>query len=63
MQSEILSLADIVIDYGLMKYHSYKQSSTLLNVETLEVFRYGVCYENIVYILKRHFSIDLPKRT
>ncbi len=63
MQPEILSLADIVIDYGLMKYHSYKQSSTLLNVETMEVFRYGVCYENIAYILKRHFSIDLPKRT
>ena len=62
MQSEILEIADIVIDYGLMKYNLYGQSSTLLNVETLEVFREGVCYENIGHILKKHFSITLPPR-
>jgi tRNA A37 threonylcarbamoyladenosine synthetase subunit TsaC/SUA5/YrdC len=62
MQPEITSLADIIIDYGLVKYHSYGQSSSLLNVETLEVYRYGVAYENIVDILKRHFKIDLPVR-
>ena len=54
MQSEILEIADIIIDYGLMKYNLYGQSSTLLNVETLEVFRVGVCYENIVNILQKH---------
>ena len=60
MQPEILSIANIVVDYGLMKYHLYGQSSTLLNVETLEVHRYGVCYENIATILERHFSVELP---
>ena len=62
MQSEILEIADIIIDYGLMKYNLYGQSSTLLNVETLEVFRVGVCYENIAHILKKHFSVILPPR-
>ena len=62
MQPEILEIADVIIDYGLMKYNLYGQSSTLLNVETLEVFRVGVCYENIAHILKKHFSIKLPER-
>mgnify|MGYP001303287848 CR=1 FL=1 len=62
MQPEITSIADIIIDYGLMKYHIYGQSSTLLDVETLQVYRYGICYENIVSILKRYFAVDLPKR-
>ena len=62
MQDEIIEIADIIIDYGLMKYNLYGQSSTLLNVETLEVFRFGVCYENIAHILKKHFSIELPPR-
>ena len=62
MQSEIKAIADVIIDYGLMKYHFYGQSSTLLDIETMEVYRYGVCYENIVDILKRHFSIELPAR-
>ena len=55
MQSEILEIADVIIDYGLMKYNLYGQSSTLLNVETLEVLEVGVCYENIVNILQKHF--------
>ncbi|PPR79345.1 MAG: hypothetical protein CFH01_00470 [Alphaproteobacteria bacterium MarineAlpha2_Bin1] len=62
MQPEILEIADIIIDYGLMKYNLYGQSSTLLNVETLEVFRVGVCYENIADILHKHFAIKLPIR-
>jgi hypothetical protein len=32
----------------------------LLNVETLEVVRFGSCYADIAYVLKRHFRIDLP---
>lgn len=62
MQPEITGIADIVIDYGLMKYHSYGASSTLLDVENCTVHRYGVCYENIADILRRHFKIDLPPR-
>jgi tRNA A37 threonylcarbamoyladenosine synthetase subunit TsaC/SUA5/YrdC len=62
MESEITAIADVVIDYGLMKYHPWQASSTLINCETLEVVRYGSCFENIADILKRHFRIDLPPR-
>lgn len=60
MEPEILAIADRVVDYGLMKYHRWQASSTLLDCETLEVVRYGSCFENIADILKRHFGVSLP---
>jgi tRNA A37 threonylcarbamoyladenosine synthetase subunit TsaC/SUA5/YrdC len=60
IEPEIMAIADIVIDHGLQPFHPYRASSTLLNVETLEVTRFGSCYDDIAYILKRHFHIDLP---
>ncbi len=62
IQQEIRDAADLIIDYGPVKYSHQGMSSTLLNVETLEVIRFGCCYENIATILKRHFHIDLPPR-
>lgn len=62
IEPEIIAIADEVIDHGLQKYHPSGTSSTLLNVETLEVWRVGSCYEDIAYILKRHFGHALPSR-
>ena len=59
IEPEIKAIADIVIDHGLQKYHTYAASSTLLNVETLEVVRVGSCYENIRYVVERHFGVAL----
>ena len=44
---------------ALQKYHTYAASSTLLNVETLEVVRAGSCYENIRSVVERHFGVAL----
>ncbi len=60
IQPEILRVADLVIDHGLQRYHPYAASSTLLDVETLQVVRHGSCFADIAYILKRHFGIALP---
>ncbi len=62
MEPEITAIADVVIDYGLMKYHLWQASSTLLNCETMQVLRHGSCFENIADIVKRHFGIELPAR-
>ena len=62
IEPEIRAIADLIIDYGLMKYHPYRASSTLLDVETCTVHRVGVCYENIVDIMQRHFNTALPPR-
>ena len=60
IEPEVKAIADVVIDYGLMKYHPWAASSTLLNCETCEVVRFGSCYENIADILKRYFGVELP---
>ena len=60
IEPEIIDIADIVVDHGLRKYHLYRASSTLLDLETFEVVRFGACYELIADVLRRHFSIDLP---
>ncbi|MCW5628987.1 MAG: Sua5/YciO/YrdC/YwlC family protein [Rhodoferax sp.] len=62
MEPEITAIADLVVDYGLMKYHTWKASSTLLNCETLEVVRHGSCFENIADIVQRHFGVALTPR-
>ena len=62
IEPEILAIADIVIDHGLQRFHPYGASSTLLNVETLEVVRWGACFDDIAYVLSRRFGIDLPPR-
>jgi tRNA A37 threonylcarbamoyladenosine synthetase subunit TsaC/SUA5/YrdC len=60
MDPSITGIADIIIDHGLRKYHLYQASSTLLNVATLEVVRYGSSFELIADIMKRHFNVELP---
>jgi tRNA A37 threonylcarbamoyladenosine synthetase subunit TsaC/SUA5/YrdC len=60
IEPEIRAIADVVIDHGLRKYHLYKASSTLLDIERMEVVRVGACYELIADVLKRDFEIELP---
>ena len=62
IEPEIRAIADVSIDYGLMKYHPYRASSTLLDLETLAVVRYGSCYEDIRDIVRRYFDHDLGPR-
>jgi tRNA A37 threonylcarbamoyladenosine synthetase subunit TsaC/SUA5/YrdC len=59
---ELLDLADVVVDYGLRRYHVYQRSATILRfgAGNVEVVRIGSCYELISDVLKRHFDVDLP---
>ena len=60
IEPELQNIADIVIDHGLRTYHIYRASSTLLDVETMSVVRYGACFELISEIVERHFQVELP---
>jgi len=60
MEPEIIAVADLILDYGLSRYHAYLNTSTQINFETMEVLRIGACYELICGIVKRHFNWDLP---
>lgn len=63
IQPELRAIADIVIDYGLRKHHIYQRSATILKFDNgaVECVRIGSCYELIADVLKRHFSVDLPR--
>ena len=60
IQPEITGIAEVVIDYGLQKFHRYRRSSTMVDFRTMEVIRIGSCYELVAEVLKRHFDVELP---
>lgn len=60
VQAPIRGCADLVVDYGLRKYHPYRRSSTMIDFTTLEVVRIGACYELIQDVLRRQFRVELP---
>ena len=60
IEPDIVEAADIVIDYGLMRWNRYAKSSTMIDVGDMRVVRYGSCFDLIDDLLRRHFDIALP---
>lgn len=60
IQPEIRAAADLVVDYGLQKFHRYRRSSTMIDFRSMEVVRIGSCYEVIADVLRRQFGVELP---
>lgn len=59
IEKEVLDVADVVIDYGLMRWAVYRRSSTMINVHDFTVVRHGSCFDLIADVLRRHFGILL----
>jgi tRNA A37 threonylcarbamoyladenosine synthetase subunit TsaC/SUA5/YrdC len=59
IEPEVVAAADLVIDYGPVRHHS-SVASTQINFETMELVRWGVCFDSIAWVLHRHFGIELP---
>lgn len=59
IEPEVLGAADIVIDYGLMRWANYGKSSTMVNVHDWTVVRHGSCFDLIDDVLRREFDIAL----
>ena len=60
IEPQVLNAADIVIDYGLMRWANYGRSSTMVNVHDFSVVRYGSCFDLINDVLQRHYDFKLP---
>lgn len=60
IEPEIVRTADVVLDYGLMRWNRYGRSSTMIDVGDMTVIRYGSCFDLIDDLLRRHFGIELP---
>ena len=60
IEPDIVEAADIVIDYGLMRWNRYAKSSTMIDVGEMRVVRHGSCFDLIDDLLRRHFGVTLP---
>ncbi len=63
VEQSVRDAAAIEIDYGLVPLHNPELiSSTIIDLVSLEVHRFGVNYEVIRDILRRHFQVNLPDK-
>ena len=62
IEPEIRAVADVVFDYGLMRWVAYGQSSTMLDLRDYSVVRKGACFDLITDLLQRHFGISLLEK-
>lgn len=60
IQPEVRSIVDLQIDYGLLKYHDSKRSSTMIDFDTMRVVRVGIGYDVIRDSMARFFGVELP---
>lgn len=61
IEPEILNAADLVINYGKMKYNSPRTSSTMINFKDVSLLRFGACYDVIKDALKRFYDVEFPE--
>jgi tRNA A37 threonylcarbamoyladenosine synthetase subunit TsaC/SUA5/YrdC len=60
IEPEIKAVADLIVDYGLARWAMSGRSSTIIDVRTFDVIRFGVAFENIRDIAMRVCGIKLP---
>ncbi|KAI8628001.1 hypothetical protein F5Y19DRAFT_439176 [Xylariaceae sp. FL1651] len=59
IEPAVMAAADLVVDYGLQRYHRYQRSGTILDVENMRVLRIGANYEVFRERIKKWWGYDL----
>jgi tRNA A37 threonylcarbamoyladenosine synthetase subunit TsaC/SUA5/YrdC len=60
VESAVLNAADLIIDYGLSKYHNpHGRSSTIIDFSDFSVIRIGVCFDQLKQIFQERFGVIL----
>ncbi|KAI1172578.1 DHBP synthase RibB-like alpha/beta domain-containing protein [Nemania sp. FL0916] len=60
-EPQIRAAADLIVDYGLQRYHRYQRSGTILDVSNMKVYRIGAGYEVLRERIKKWFGHELPE--
>lgn len=64
VDAPVREVATIEVDRGLVTYANTRAiSSTIIDLGTWQVHRYGVCFDQIADALRRWFGIELPRPT
>ncbi|KAJ5760249.1 hypothetical protein N7520_007405 [Penicillium odoratum] len=62
VDAEIKEAADIIVDYGLQRYHVYGgRPSTIIDFENMKVLRVGSSYELLRERMKKYWGVELPE--
>jgi len=60
IEPEVLNAVDLVVDYGLSKYHNnLGHSSTIIDFNNFSVIRVGVMFDQLKSAFKSRFNVDL----
>ncbi len=63
VQDSLKSGCDIVLDYGTSQYaNDFAIGSTILELPSWKVLRWGGCFEQQATIIHKHFGVELPAR-
>ncbi|MES2633464.1 MAG: Sua5/YciO/YrdC/YwlC family protein [Pseudomonadota bacterium] len=63
IEPEVLAQVDINVDHGECKYaNPWLVGSTIIEMGTWRVLRFGTCFEQIQPLIKREFKFELPNR-
>ncbi|GKZ17220.1 hypothetical protein AbraIFM66951_009047 [Aspergillus brasiliensis] len=61
IEEEILEVADLIVDYGLQRYHIYGRASIMVDFGEMKVLRMGSCYEIFRERMYRFWGVELPE--
>lgn len=61
IEDGIKQCADLIVDYGLQRYHIYGRAGTSFDLENMKVLRIGAGYELFRLRLEKWFGVVLPE--
>ncbi|KAI0531953.1 hypothetical protein GGR58DRAFT_207699 [Xylaria digitata] len=61
IEPEVYQSADLIVDYGLQRYHRYKRAGTIFDIENMRVIRMGANYEVFRDRMRQWWDIELPE--
>ena len=63
VQESLKNGCDLMLDYGTSQYENeHAIGSTIIELPSWKVLRWGGCFEQQAAIIKKHFGVDLPGR-
>lgn len=63
VQQSLKDGCDIALDYGTSPYaNPYVIGSTIIELPSWRVLRWGGCFEQQAVLIRRHFGVELPPR-
>ncbi|KAL5361679.1 DHBP synthase RibB-like alpha/beta domain-containing protein [Aspergillus floccosus] len=61
IEDEIKEVADLIVDYGLQRYHIYGRASIVMDFGQMKILRMGSAYELLRERMRKFWGLELPE--